>query len=63
MIWRELGIADKNIRMGDREDNWWGPTGATGPCGPTTEIYIDDIEVWNIVLTSLLKRLMATIKK
>lgn len=54
-IWRELGIPDKNIRMGDREDNWWGPTGETGPCGPTTEIYVDGIEVWNIVFNEYVK--------
>ncbi|MFA6507156.1 MAG: alanine--tRNA ligase, partial [Treponemataceae bacterium] len=24
-----------------REDNWWGPAGATGPCGPDTEMFID----------------------
>jgi alanyl-tRNA synthetase len=30
-------------------DNFWGPTGKEGPCGPTTEIYIKDIEIWNIV--------------
>jgi len=27
----------------------WGPTGDEGPCGPTTEIYVDGIEIWNIV--------------
>jgi alanyl-tRNA synthetase len=32
-----------------REDNFWGPTGAEGPCGPTVEIYVDDVEVWNLV--------------
>lgn len=24
-----------------KEDNWWGPAGLTGPCGPDTEIFID----------------------
>jgi alanyl-tRNA synthetase len=24
-----------------KEDNWWGPAGKTGPCGPDTEIFID----------------------
>jgi len=32
-----------------REDNFWGPTGSEGPCGPTVEIYVDDVEVWNLV--------------
>ena len=32
-----------------REDNFWGPTGAEGPCGPTVEIYVDNVEVWNLV--------------
>lgn len=24
-----------------KDDNWWGPAGMTGPCGPDTEIFID----------------------
>jgi len=46
-IWRSLGV--KNIKKFGREDNFWGPTGAEGPCGPTTEIYINNVEIWNIV--------------
>jgi alanyl-tRNA synthetase len=46
-IWKSLGITD--IREFGREDNFWGPTGTEGPCGPTTEIYVDDVEVWNLV--------------
>lgn len=46
-IWRALGIT--NIREFGRKDNFWGPTGTEGPCGPTSEIYVDDIEVWNLV--------------
>lgn len=46
-IWKSLGITD--IREFGREDNFWGPTGTEGPCGPTSEIYVDDVEVWNLV--------------
>jgi alanyl-tRNA synthetase len=38
-----------------REDNFWGPTGLEGPCGPTTEIHIDGIEVWNLVFNEYYK--------
>lgn len=30
-------------------DNFWGPTGNEGPCGPNVEFYVDGVEVWNIV--------------
>ena len=37
-IWRELGIPTERIyRFGD-EDNWWGPAGNEGVCGPSSEI-------------------------
>jgi alanyl-tRNA synthetase len=38
--WSEIaGIPDEDIvRL---EDNWWGPPGASGPCGPDSEIYYD----------------------
>ena len=49
-IWKEeIGLSSKQIRNGGRKDNFWGPTGTEGPCGPTAEIYVDDVEVWNIV--------------
>ncbi len=38
-IWRELGVSDARIAFLGREDNWWGPAGETGPCGPDTEIF------------------------
>src|SRR6266567_234780 len=38
--WSEIaGYPDEAIvRL---EDNWWGPPGASGPCGPDSEIYYD----------------------
>jgi len=40
-IWLSLGIPEERIRVSGFEDNFWGPTGKEGPCGPTTEIHID----------------------
>jgi alanyl-tRNA synthetase len=48
-IWKELGFSDEKIKKFGKEDNFWGPTGDEGPCGPTTEIYADNIEIWNLV--------------
>ena len=49
-IWhKEIGVPKERIKLAGIEDNFWGPTGNEGPCGPTTEIYVDNIEVWNIV--------------
>jgi len=40
-IWRQIGIpAAKIIRMGEKE-NFWGPAGDSGPCGPCSEIHYD----------------------
>ncbi len=41
-IWNELGIPKEQIYFYGRSDNWWGPAGQTGPCGPDTEIFFDD---------------------
>lgn len=38
-IWESLGVSEKRIAYLGREDNWWGPAGQTGPCGPDTEIF------------------------
>ncbi|KKT43955.1 MAG: Alanine-tRNA ligase [Candidatus Wolfebacteria bacterium GW2011_GWE2_44_13] len=55
-IWRdEIKMPEDKIRKGPREDNFWGPTGEEGPCGPCTEIYVDDVEVWNIVFNEFFK--------
>jgi len=47
-IWKKLGMPESKIRR-EGIDNFWGPTGNEGPCGPTTEIYVRGVEIWNIV--------------
>ncbi|MDR2158812.1 MAG: alanine--tRNA ligase [Treponema sp.] len=40
-LWKRLGIPEDRIRYRGREDNWWGPAGSTGPCGPDSEMFYD----------------------
>ncbi|MDD5163444.1 MAG: alanine--tRNA ligase [Candidatus ainarchaeum sp.] len=40
-IWQECGIPKERIFFNSKEDNWWGPAGKTGPCGPDTEMFYD----------------------
>lgn len=37
------------IEARGKTDNFWGPTGNEGPCGPNVEFYVDGIEIWNSV--------------
>jgi alanyl-tRNA synthetase len=39
--WREIGLPEERILRFGEEDNFWGPAGASGPCGPDTEIFYD----------------------
>ena len=39
-LWREMGVKDDHIFYLPKENNWWGPAGLTGPCGPDTEMFI-----------------------
>jgi alanyl-tRNA synthetase len=40
-IWRQTGVPESRIvRLGE-SDNFWGPAGNSGPCGPCTEIHYD----------------------
>jgi len=48
-IWGKLGIPKNQIKKCGKADNFWGPTGDEGPCGPTTEIHINGTEIWNLV--------------
>ncbi len=40
-IWQSLGIPKERIYYLGKEENWWGPAGKTGPCGPCTEMFYD----------------------
>jgi alanyl-tRNA synthetase len=40
-VWKSLGIPESRISYLSKEDNWWGPAGSTGPCGPDTEMFYD----------------------
>ncbi len=64
-LWNSLGVAESRIAKRPKADNWWGPAGQTGPCGPDTEMFYwtgegpapevftpDDkrwVEIWNDV--------------
>ncbi len=63
-LWEDLGIPRSRIHFLDRSNNWWGPPGQTGPCGPDTEMFFDTapqraasstleegrhLEIWNDV--------------
>ena len=38
-IWKGLGIPEARIAKLPKAQNWWGPAGETGPCGPDTEMF------------------------
>ncbi|MER3500076.1 MAG: hypothetical protein IMHGJWDQ_000298 [Candidatus Fervidibacter sp.] len=41
-IWhKDIGLPPERIVRLGKKDNWWGPVGETGPCGPDTEIHYD----------------------
>lgn len=37
--WISLGVPQERIAKLPKKDNWWGPAGQTGPCGPDTEMF------------------------
>jgi len=37
--WNSLGIPEERIAKLPKKNNWWGPAGVTGPCGPDTEMF------------------------
>ncbi|NQT31042.1 MAG: alanine--tRNA ligase, partial [Deltaproteobacteria bacterium] len=39
--WREIGVPEERILRFGEEDNYWGPAGDSGPCGPCSELHYD----------------------
>ncbi|KPJ52090.1 MAG: alanyl-tRNA synthetase, partial [Dehalococcoidia bacterium DG_18] len=39
--WQEVGVPEERVLRFGEEDNFWGPAGETGPCGPCSEIHYD----------------------
>ncbi len=46
LLWQEQSIPSSHIFWFGMEDNFWGPVGNHGPCGPCSEIYFDRGEKW-----------------
>ena len=51
-IWQGLGIPEERIFKYGKKENWWGPAGETGPCGPDCQPACSCgkyVEIWNDV--------------
>ncbi|MBA2443079.1 MAG: alanine--tRNA ligase, partial [Rubrobacter sp.] len=40
-LWMEIGVPEERIFGLPKSENWWGPPGDSGPCGPCSEVYYD----------------------
>jgi len=40
-LWKAIGVPENRIVRFGAADNFWGPAGSTGPCGPCSEIHYD----------------------
>src|SRR3712207_1379649 len=40
-LWMSVGVPEERIFGLPKSENWWGPPGDSGPCGPCSEIYYD----------------------
>jgi len=78
-IWKDIiGVSEKRIVKLPKSENWWGPAGKTGPCGPDTEMFYwvgkekapdkfdsdDDkwVEIWNDVFMEFNKQIDGSYK-
>lgn len=39
-LWLNLGIPKERIARLPKKNNWWGPAGEIGPCGPDSEMFV-----------------------
>jgi len=62
-IWLENGISKDKIQEMGMEDNFWGPSTNTGPCGPSSEIYYNGVEIWNLVFMEYDKKADGSFEK
>jgi alanyl-tRNA synthetase len=58
-ILKKIGL--KKITELGRDENFWGPVGATGCCGPTVEFFVSSpggqsVEIWNLVFNQYYKK-------
>lgn len=49
LTWAKLGVEKNRIHFLPKSDNWWGPAGQMGPCGPDTEMFyhVKDVQEKN----------------
>jgi alanyl-tRNA synthetase len=40
-LWKSVGVPEHKIFGLPKSENWWGPPGDSGPCGPCSEVYYD----------------------
>jgi alanyl-tRNA synthetase len=40
-LWKKVGLPESRIVALGRKDNFWGPAGGRGACGPSSELYFD----------------------
>ena len=40
-LWKKVGLPESRIVALGRKDNFWGPAGGRGACGPSSEVYFD----------------------
>ncbi|MEI7833772.1 MAG: alanine--tRNA ligase [bacterium] len=40
-IWEQIGVPSERIVPLGKKENWWGPVGSSGPCGPCSEMHYD----------------------
>ena len=40
-IWLNIGVPVERIIPLGKKENWWGPVGESGPCGPCSEMHFD----------------------